>query len=806
MISAVGAGGKFSEFQEFVVAATGHQPYEYQARIAAYGLPELLEVPTGAGKTLAATLPWLWRRRFADHATRETTPHWLVFVLPMRALVEQTENVVRGWIKRLGLADEVAVHRVMGGESRARDDWRRWPERDAIFVGTLDILLSRALNRGYGESRFVWPIDFGLFNSDTQWVFDEIQLMGPALPTSRQVQTFRDTCGTAAPTASLWMSATVDTSALATVDRPGVESKVVLTDEDRAGPLLVRLEAAKTVRELAEAASDPTRIAELVSDRHRPGSLTLAVHNTVERAREVYLALIKRGLEAEIVLLHSRFRPGDRARQSALALADVNPHGAGRIVVSTQVIEAGVDISASVMITEVAPWPCVVQRAGRCNRDGNVGDAELWWYTPPKSAPYASEDIEAAAAALRALDATAVTPRSMVELAVPTTATIHPVLRRRDLIELFDTTADVSGNDIDVSRFIRASDDLDAQIAWRGFTGVPGETESPPVADELCSVAISELQRSKLELYVHDHLTAAWRQVTKDDIRPGRIFLAPSDAGGYTPEAGWDPKSRVAVSPIVATVGGPHPLATDDDIGADPITFVGRWVGLAEHLADVEADVRALTGGVSCDGLDRRLLEAAAVAGRLHDIGKAHPVFQTTLESSANDEERAAVVAGAPWAKSARKGGRHSRRFFRHELASALMLLDESGVALLDDIGADADLVRYLVAAHHGRVRLSIRSARDEAGGDHGGRFALGVWDDDEVPEIEIPGATLGSTRLSLSCMDLGESSGVDSWTARAVVLRDRPDLGPFRLAYLEALVRLSDWRASARYEEAGSA
>jgi CRISPR-associated endonuclease/helicase Cas3 len=36
--------------------------YGFQRRLAADGLPDLLCVPTGAGKTLAAVLPWLYRR------------------------------------------------------------------------------------------------------------------------------------------------------------------------------------------------------------------------------------------------------------------------------------------------------------------------------------------------------------------------------------------------------------------------------------------------------------------------------------------------------------------------------------------------------------------------------------------------------------------------------------------------------------------------------------------------------------------------------------------------------------------------
>ena len=49
-------------FQEI----TGQLPYPYQVALATGAeLPDLLSVPTGAGKTAAAVLGWLWRRRFA---------------------------------------------------------------------------------------------------------------------------------------------------------------------------------------------------------------------------------------------------------------------------------------------------------------------------------------------------------------------------------------------------------------------------------------------------------------------------------------------------------------------------------------------------------------------------------------------------------------------------------------------------------------------------------------------------------------------------------------------------------------------
>ncbi len=56
-------------------------------------LPDLLDIPTGCGKTAAVVLAWLWRRRFADEETKKGTPRRLVYCLPMRVLVEHTEAV-----------------------------------------------------------------------------------------------------------------------------------------------------------------------------------------------------------------------------------------------------------------------------------------------------------------------------------------------------------------------------------------------------------------------------------------------------------------------------------------------------------------------------------------------------------------------------------------------------------------------------------------------------------------------------------------------------------------------------------------
>jgi len=64
----------------------------------------------------------------------------------MRTLVEQTQRAVSEWLERAGLNPREHVHVLLGGLSPS--DWHLEPEREAVLIGTQDMLLSRALNRG----------------------------------------------------------------------------------------------------------------------------------------------------------------------------------------------------------------------------------------------------------------------------------------------------------------------------------------------------------------------------------------------------------------------------------------------------------------------------------------------------------------------------------------------------------------------------------------------------------------------------------------------------------------------------------
>lgn len=67
------------EFDEWFKAATGNEPFPYQRQFVEAGyLPQLVNVPTGLGKTAMAILGWLWRRKSGDEETRKATPRRLV--------------------------------------------------------------------------------------------------------------------------------------------------------------------------------------------------------------------------------------------------------------------------------------------------------------------------------------------------------------------------------------------------------------------------------------------------------------------------------------------------------------------------------------------------------------------------------------------------------------------------------------------------------------------------------------------------------------------------------------------------------
>lgn len=792
------------DYSSFFSAATGSdlQPYDYQSRLAE--LPcesRLISVPTGLGKTAAVILAWLWNRHcnsaLALGDAPSIWPRRLVYCLPMRTLVDQTAHEARKWLENLCraglLKDKPQVHILMGGEDAG--GWDIYPEREAILVGTQDMLLSRALNRGYGMSRYRWPMHFGLLNNDSLWVLDETQLMGVAVETSAQLDGLRKRVewSSSGMGATWWMSATLDGRRLGTVDHPepsGGWPMIALSEHERTGSAVtVRYEAPKllskcpVVLSSAEKKSYARQVAALVKQKHQPGTLTLVVVNRVSRAQEIYEALQERKLQLhadQIALIHSRFRPRDRDRHTAILLG-----GGDRIVVATQAVEAGVDVSSRLLVTELAPWSSLVQRFGRCNRGGRQADAEVLWIDVQARddkddvcIPYATDDLRKARTTLEQL--TDVSPKSLEAVFVPESLVVRPVLRSRDLIDLFDTTSDLCGQDLDISRYVRDGEDTDVQFLWRKVeTDIRKEQDLPFEPHELCRVSIADavkfLKRDTTRASQWNPLTEKWEKATRP--RAGAVYLLDLASGGYSEGAGWTGNTKDVPLPL------PSPQGALEAYGRDADSFLPTWQTLEDHTAAVVLATSTLCQELRVEPGFARALHSAAL---WHDVGKAHVLFQKML--CGEDRER----DGTLWAKSANAGGRCDRRGFRHELASALAWLL---VGPKDE--PERDLVAYLVAAHHGKVRLSLRALPREQvpPGEEGRAFARGVWDGDTLPAVSLGTTLTPPVTLDLGFMQMGAGQHGESWLSRTITLRDR--LGPFRLAYLEALLRAADATAS---------
>jgi CRISPR-associated endonuclease/helicase Cas3 len=896
------------EFAKIFEKATGTKPFPYQERLALeVPGPSLVSIPTGLGKTAAAVIAWVWRRRFADDATRNATPRRLVYCLPMRVLVEQTRDEARKWLEKLGLHEQIKVHVLMGGEDA--DEWDLWPERDAVLIGTQDMLLSRALNRGYGMSRYRWPVHFGLLNNDCLWVLDEVQLMGSGLFTTAQLAAFGEKLWPLAkPCRFLWMSATLGDSFLDTRDRrdlrisPGYTLTLSAADLDpqKSPAVSARLRAPKSIA-FAKDRPKPT----LILDEHAvhgAGRLSLLIFNTVLAAKKMFaelqaeankLARRQKGLSPEICLVHGRFRPGDRKRQIKQVerfafrmdrKTGSVPDSAGFVLVSTQVVEAGFDISSVRLWSEIAPWPSVVQRLGRLNREGRQPNALATFWRPKEErdgenkpdspnakriGPYdkAAIDIgqqlllevwkamEAGAEYRDALDQASQTDASRDALQV----TAECVIRPDDLLELFGTDPDLAGGFTNVSQFVRDSDrNVDAQVFWRDFSPKHAWRldEQPPNRDELCTVPFFELRRflgTKGGAWEWNAETNRWERRSAKDIWPGMTLLLPLSAGGYSDELGWTGVSNDKPTPL-------HVADAKENVGLadEPDSQTDLWYPLSNHLADVKLEITALVNALHPPNA---VAQALQIAAHWHDWGKALARWQRAVHEYAkrvrdriqkllSDSEAAAFHqllghwlpkwnpplnadgTNLIWAKFPdvreiwmdrlleQEDAKLLRRMLRvkftprvrHEAASALAAWDAwlSGDAQLSALAV------FLIASHHGKVRTVLRSTWE-------GDVVFGLKVNDTLPSIT--GYFSNSATMHFEPKHLGAHGTWDdsdmtfdlvspSWTevvadllgavmpnanssGEAIPKGEPQSLGPFTLAFYEAILVAGDIRAS---------
>ena len=476
-------------------------------------------------------------------------------------------------------------------------------------------------------------------------------------------------------------------------------------------------------------------------------------------------------------------------------------------------------MSARLLISEIAPWSSMVQRLGRCSRAGEFdseGGGEFVWLnraTKNETAPYGLDDVEKSAEIMRGFEGKSASPAALESTKDALGEVEYAnVLRRRDAMDVFDNSADLSGGYTDISRYVRSGDEKSAFVFWRdagedrAFSDSLSE-QSPPRRDELVSVPIGDFKKyataktrkaakAARTLWTWDFVVGRWKKIDFGEVRPGMSVMLDAGAGGYSKDMGWNVSDWSVVKPVEIERGERETVG--DGYESDPYSVKSpQAVTLADHSRHVESEAASILDALGISGSHPQTAEAVKTAALFHDVGKVHTAFQTMLrgeEPSCED---------APLAKSGAGAGsrdENERKQFRHEIGSAMAVLQNAD-NLAD--GHWRDLAAYLAMSHHGKVRLRLQPLARRKNEIPPKDFLLGF---DMKSEETLDAVSLGEgvecpeTRVDVSsAARIGGAVGEEgrSWQDRALEVLERR--GPFRLAFLEAITRAADHRASAK-------
>lgn len=390
-----------TQFSEFFEAVWGHRPFLWQQDLCTQVLadncwPDVIDLPTGSGKTAALDVAL-----FCLAARPKVFPRRIVFVIDRRIIVDQVARRAEALEKALATASSGALLRVaealtalgggvdalklgtLRGGVRRSNDWAKWPDQASVIVSTVDQFGSRLLFRGYGVSPGMWPIHAGLAGNDCLVLLDEVHLAEPFRQTLTAIdkrfaspdvvpRRWKVVEMSATPGAGDVQLFRLDPERHIDGDQNAeLRRRVTATKHATLVPIGKKNESAEVVL----AAKIPSLVERL---KKRAGNEAVigVVLNRVASARAVAAALAKDGIQTRLVT--GRMRPLDRDDTMAEVEQAADPSrgekGAGLVVVATQCIEVGADLSFDALITEVAPLDALRQRFGRLDRRGTAND------------------------------------------------------------------------------------------------------------------------------------------------------------------------------------------------------------------------------------------------------------------------------------------------------------------------------------------------------------------------------------------------------------------------------------------------
>jgi CRISPR-associated endonuclease/helicase Cas3 len=401
-------------FDEFFQALRGYPPFPWQRRLVRQvdregSWPPVLALPTGAGKTAVIDMALFLLAR--DAARPRRFPLRTFFVIDRRIVVDEAASWAAhvrdrliealagppGVLRRVaeGLArftgQPLYVASLRGGMYRDHG-WAASPAQPTVCVSTVDQVGSRLLFRGYGVSERQRALHAGLVGNDSLIVLDEAHLSRPFAQTMESIGLYRNKArgwGPQAPELPFHVTRMTATPG------PG-EVAFTIDEEDRQTPDLERRLAASKLARLVEvggatgeelargfsqtAAEEALR---LLGDAGDPAVRVVGVVvNRVATARLTFDLLRRRqadGLDADVILLTGRTRPYDRDELLRKWFPFLEARK-GRpapprplLIVATQTIEVGANLSFDALVTEAAPLDALRQRFGRLDRLGERG-------------------------------------------------------------------------------------------------------------------------------------------------------------------------------------------------------------------------------------------------------------------------------------------------------------------------------------------------------------------------------------------------------------------------------------------------
>lgn len=336
---------------------TGFGPAEHQAHCLealAQGKSVILRAPTGSGKSEAVWIPFLLARG-------QPLPMRMIHILPMQALVNQLESRIGRYIPKLKPNQPTEIRTAAMHGKR--------PESvlfyaDAIFA-TLDQVVTSYACAPLSLSVRQGNIPAGAIPGSFL-VFDEVHTFEPALGLQSALVLGERAAKMAIP--FVIMSATLPQDFLVSLRERFGRDHVEIVNGQRV-PAIDGPERHVTL----EVRSEPLT-AQAVLTHAQASKKVLVVVNTVQRAIDLFEE-VRQAWDGRTLLAHSRFYDDDRQskERDIESLFGKEAVIDRCLLIATQVVEVGLDISCDLLLTDIAPIDALVQRIGRCARWGGRG-------------------------------------------------------------------------------------------------------------------------------------------------------------------------------------------------------------------------------------------------------------------------------------------------------------------------------------------------------------------------------------------------------------------------------------------------